>query len=207
MKNFPWTSVDSASWLIQAAVGAILLPSYVSGSNRFDYSVSPLIVAVSSKSSHIGKRNRHYKDLGPDVRRRLHRYLKMNEMCLGTEEKVVVEEGYRLGNCETWAVSRDEKKRGCEGTGPAFIPSKKFGYVIRPIEVGVSQSFALRGLLNAKFVGEAESALPLEKIYLAGSRSCGLTEAVIRNRLMSFVYVNSFGVHHARFLERCKRES
>ncbi len=78
--RYPWTSVDSVSWLQAAANGTIYVPRWDSEAGEYSYSVAPWVVHVSVQSNgQVGKsghgHGRHLHGLGPSLRRYVLRYL------------------------------------------------------------------------------------------------------------------------------------
>lgn len=56
--QFPWYSVDSTTWLQQAAYGGILIPKY--GDSGFAYKEAPYVIKVSELSRFKEGQNPHY---------------------------------------------------------------------------------------------------------------------------------------------------
>lgn len=61
MKQYPWFSVDSTSWLMNGAYGKIYVPKKVGGD--FSYTDTPLIIPISDDSSLVTKKGKHFKTM------------------------------------------------------------------------------------------------------------------------------------------------
>ena len=70
LHRHPWTSVDSRTWLLSGAIGAIPVPLYVN--DRPDYSLAPIIVSMTDRSRHARNHLDKLKDFNLD---RVRRYL------------------------------------------------------------------------------------------------------------------------------------
>jgi hypothetical protein len=71
VSSFPWSSVDSTTWLQGAGNGQIVVPVYV-GSGKWDYSVRPDVISVTDGSRHNGN---HIDALDPARSAFVRRYL------------------------------------------------------------------------------------------------------------------------------------
>lgn len=151
MKFWDWYSVDSASWKLAAAWGAIYLPRRRGG--QFDYSVSPLQLVASPNTLAKQKRSRHTAAMpkGGVVYEQLTEYLAECGTCFGESKQYKVGPGYKLNKEaeEFWV--------------------KKPDIVARVIVPGVTTSFRERAKVNARFMQQANKVLPVEHLYLAGA--------------------------------------
>jgi hypothetical protein len=66
--RYPWTSVDSASWVFFSAYGFVLVPP-MGGDGKYNFGVTPEVISVSKRPGkksrgmhieHLGKNNRDY---------------------------------------------------------------------------------------------------------------------------------------------------
>lgn len=76
MRNYPWFSIDSTSWLQAAIFGKVLIPHRKNGA--WDYDRKPHVLDVSSKSPKVGDRE-HIKNLRPLVKQEVERYVREND--------------------------------------------------------------------------------------------------------------------------------
>lgn len=163
MKFWQWHSVDSASWKLAAAWGAIYIPRKKDG--QYDFTESPLLVAVSPMSSSIQKRQHHVQSMSPGVRDRVMEW--------------IADCGSNLGSFKIrHGVEIDQ------GSGELWY--KKGSHVLQTIEVGVSTSLNERLRLNARFVKKANRVLPVDHIYFAGAPIPNPIEFNLGRRLLSY---------------------
>ena len=74
MFRYPWYSVDSATWLLLGAYGAIYVPKWRKG--KFRHDLTPQTVAVSSLRSDRALRSGvHYDTLGKETQKRILQYI------------------------------------------------------------------------------------------------------------------------------------
>lgn len=171
MKSMVWTSVDSASWIRQAAYGTVYIPMAQGDSWRYD--VSPFLLTTSPKSPTKDEREKHISTLGPYVKAQVARYLAEMKMPVGEFVKVKVGEGYKKQPGELWweKGSRD--------------------FILRVIKRGVVTCHQRRFYLNWKFLAKANEVLPVENIYFAGAAGSlrDEIESNLKNRLMSYLEI------------------
>ena len=167
MKYWEWHSVDSASWKLSAAWGAIYVPRRKGG--VWDYSLPPLLVAVSPMSPSIQKRQHHAASMSPLVKRLLLDYLGECGVSLGRHVLRQENQEYSLDR-DAQEVWYDKKKR----------------VVLEPMEIGVANSLNERLKVNARFVKQANRVLPVKHIYFAGAPIPGKLEYKLGRRLLSF---------------------
>lgn len=167
MNFWEWHSVDSASWKLTAAWGAIYVPRKTKG--EYDYSKPPMSVGVSPMSPTKAKPQMHFTSMTPLVKEMTQEYLThigipMGEWTIGPEEA-----GYKItrGSEECWY-------------------NKKAGIVLKPIEKGVGTSFEERARANIKFMRESNKVLPVKYLYLAGAPMPYPVETKMTNRLLCF---------------------
>lgn len=107
--RYPWYSADSTSWLLQAAMGGIYVPSYRSGC--WQWSKSPLSINLSIKSTDgRTRRGSHYITMGRGCRDIVDRWLKENEVEVGKShlegnEEVVDEPGACNSYVQRWKLN------------------------------------------------------------------------------------------------------
>jgi len=82
--SYPWFSVDSSSWVSYGRYGIVILPKKVRGS--FCYSVPPVKVFVSDKSTKKGEDGIHYTSLSPYEKESFDEYLTLYDLPFGNEE-------------------------------------------------------------------------------------------------------------------------
>lgn len=162
-------SVDSASWIRQAAYGTIYIPIRRGG--EFVYDTAPHLVTFSPKSPKRDIKDLHITTLSPTVRQQVNTYLRdVLKMKIGSVELVEVPDGYKKVPGELW------------------FDSKKKGKIVRTVEPGIMTTHQQRNWANMKFLQKANEVLPVEDIYFAGA--CGALsphiECRLRRRLMSY---------------------
>lgn len=167
MTIFPWYSVDSATWVQSGGMGRIFVPQRRSG--KWDFSVNPFTIDVSDRSPRKGVRGEHLMSLSPLIRKHLDDWLSDMGIGLGTYE----------------VIERDKDKLA---KGERWYDKTKKRY-IRVLEKGLMTDDQRRKWVNMRFFQEANKALPLERIYLAGLGVCKKIEVAMVNRLLSFVDV------------------
>ena len=221
MKTIPWHSVDSISWLSQAAYGDICVP-YKDREGNWDYSRMGQLVGVSPRSPHHGDVRRH---IGIDIESVVlnkkplvpgHPPLFNDTMDFKFEEQPFIQRTMEylkdlnmpLGEYEieyiTSGVKRKLKK------GEYWMNSEKTAVMIVR-KKGVITDYNARLAVNAKFFRRANMALDIDHIYLAGGEG-SVAEKVEFNlgkRLMSFFKLRTYKTDEAKgrkyFLEWCRR--
>lgn len=171
MKLWEWESVDSTSWKAFATWGAIYLP--IERGGGFDYTVSPMIVFTTPQSK---KRDRqqHYETMSPMLKERMQRWLASCGVGLGTSVNSQKEVGYKLDvpGGEIWLDKKRRIMMRPDGGGK-----------------GVTNSFEMRALVNAKLVGRSNKVLPIRHMYFAGQLvPYHYMEFGFRRRLLSYYY-------------------
>lgn len=166
MKFMPWHSVDSTSWLKQAAYGVVYVPFQKGGVD--DYSRAPFLLNCSPKSPSRHDPF-HINTLSPSVRDQVTDYFTRMNIKPGKSEKVAVPSGYKKTDDELWF---DKTKRE----------------VIRIVERGVTTCHQHRFRANARYIQEANKVLPVNHIYFAGGEGSidDRIEYKLRRRLMSY---------------------
>lgn len=177
MKHMRWHSVDSASWKQTASWGAVYIPQLTGGA--YDYSKPPFIVAVSPASPTKAKKFAHYDSATPLLKERVRQYVESEGMCVGESDIVSVDKGYKLRFLEKHGV--------VVGEGESWVNRSK-GLLLRPVVVGVSNSFRERCRINIRFVKRMNKALSdhVKHVYLAGAPMPYEFETKCGRRLLSF---------------------
>jgi len=167
MKYQWWYSVDSASWLKQAAYGVIYIPKKRNG--EFVYDEPPFLLNTSPKSPTRDERNTHYTTLSPTLRAWVDEYLQEKKLPVGEIEIVDVSSGYKKSPDELWFDGKKNK-------------------VVRTVTPGVVTSHQWRFRANAGFIIRANQDLPVDHIYFAGGEGSidDSVEFRLRRRLMSY---------------------
>lgn len=162
MNFWRWYSVDSASWIRQAALGGVYIPD---ASGRYDKPAES--INFSPRSPQQAERGKHYTTLSPSVLRRVHRYLDDIGVPLGELAFETVPEGYKLLKGELFL---DEGKRR----------------IARRVTDGVTTNYQYRFLANAIFIKRANEALPVDHIFFAGLGPKPRVEKMLDRRLLSY---------------------
>ena len=173
MKCMKWTSVDSASWIRQAAYGTVYIPMAQRDGWRYD--VSPFLLTTSPKSPTKDEREKHIFTLGPYVKSQVDRYLTEMRMPVGTFEVVEVPDGYKKQKKELWWEKGKKDK------------------ILRITKMGIVTCHQRRFYLNWKFLEKANEVLPVNYLYFAGAAGSlrDEIELKITNRLMSFAEIQT----------------
>lgn len=148
MKNFPWYSVDSTSWINTGRMGAILIPIKQAGS--YNYLADPIKCSVSNRSPDIAKDGLHYYTLKEGTHRKaqVDEYLETINMPIGRSMIRSRPKDYKLLKNERWLTPQKvRKKSGC-------------GQVERVIERGLSNDYRLRDQANILYYLGLQKALP-----------------------------------------------
>lgn len=180
MTCMEWHSVDSATWKQMASWGIILLPEEPGG--RPDYSRDWFDVFVSEASPHRKRRNQHYASANPVLKARVLRALERHGMKFGRSEIVKVPPEYRLHFREAQGV--------VSGEGESWYDREK-RLVLRPVEIGVSNSFKERCKFNIHFHKGQQRDCPVKYVYLAGSPTPYSWETKMGYRLLSYDVVKT----------------
>lgn len=87
--RYPWYSADSVTWLLVGGYGGILVPKALP-EGGYDYTQSPLVVAVSEKSTFskgIDESLKHFKSMGEQSKAYIRNYIEDEGFDLGRLEK------------------------------------------------------------------------------------------------------------------------
>lgn len=190
MNLWQWHSVDSASWKLQAAWGAIYIPQSRGG--QYDYTKPPIVIAVSPMSPLKHKSNEYHLDgmvRTPKLEERMLAYLK--------------EVGVSLGKMATRQESSSYKLNLTKGE---LWFSKKDRIVMEELERGVVTSLEDRLKVTSYFIKQANKVLPVDHIYFAGAPMPYPLEYKLGRRLLSYHIVsksdNKCLKKHLRLMEK-----
>jgi hypothetical protein len=173
MKFWKWHSVDSASWRRTAAYGNIWVPFLCKG--QYDYTRSPIVLAISLQSPDRGRHNQHLDSCSPIIRKYILKYIQDElRLSLGVNSIFQADASYQLRDDEFW---KDKKKR------EAFRIKK----------LGLTNDFGMRGLALISYIQRMELKVPVRHIYFAGASTGSPSNRYrINNRLFSY---NELGLH------------
>lgn len=142
--RYPWYSVDSTTWVITGRMGAILIPQFKNG--KWDYSVQPNKVNVSSKSPGLSDKDGHIETtLKAGEKNLWMKYITDHGYKLGLSEMTMVDHAHKLKDNERWAEKKLEKPKKHEARWIEIIH-----------EVGLCNSYQLRDELNIIYFLELE---------------------------------------------------
>ncbi len=98
MKRYPWYSVDSTTWIMQAVMGSFMMPWW--RNNKWDYSSTPVRIRCSIRS-YV---NNHYAHLSSLKKKIIDRYLNLYGMKMGKSkiDREGNEEIIERGACNTY---------------------------------------------------------------------------------------------------------
>ncbi len=144
ISRYPWTSVDSASWMFFSRYGAILVPKYTHGC--YDYTKSPNVIFVSGRSPSVKIEGKHFNTLTEIEQHEVIEYIESKGLTFGKShfEKETVECGFFT---EDLIKSKEE--------------------IIE--EEGVSNDHKLRDLLNTCFYLDVEYNTNIKDLFFAGN--------------------------------------
>ena len=185
MNYMPWHSVDSASWLKQAAFGVVYIP-FRDKDGKYLYDRNPFLLNTSPKSPTRDDHGIHISTLTPTVRSAVFDYLASIRAKIGKFEVLTVPAGYKKPQEELWFDSKKTQ-------------------VIRTIEEGLVTSHQHRFRANAAYIRQANAVLDVNHIYFAGGEGSvdDRVEYRLVNRLMSYHKIGSSikTQGHAAFLK------
>jgi hypothetical protein len=165
MKAWHWFSVDSASWIRQAALGGVYVPG-----PRGSYGESPLVISFTPRSPARHERGAHYNTLSPTVKKQVDRYLRdVLNVGLGswTVRETPVPAKVKLADGQRWY---DMKKR----------------IAMDVHEEGLMTDHQRRFWANAQWLLHANEVLPVDHIFFAGCGPQPGIEKRLGRRLLSY---------------------
>ena len=145
MLRYPWYSVDSTTWTVNARLGRVFVPRLIQG--KWVYDEKFWIIAISSRSPERKEAGKHFDTLPPSIRKIAMRYFEEMGFPLGKSRFEKVPQTYQLKDNELWA----EKK-------PSDPHEKRLIEIIE--EPGLCNSCKLRDDANFMFFQNVEKALP-----------------------------------------------
>lgn len=84
VKDYPWYSIDSSSWVSYGRYGIVILPKR--SGDGFNYFVPPVKIFVTDKSTKKGLDGVHYNTLTANEKTSFHEYLNYLDISFGDEE-------------------------------------------------------------------------------------------------------------------------
>jgi len=187
LKFWHWHSVDSVSWLKNAAYGSILVPPFFKEEN---YHLKPWTISFSLLSPEIKKKNAHYKNLSPSLKKNLDIYLQKEGLEVGETHIINAPLNSGLKENEFWVVNKNYKRRKekkIKNNLSLLKPQKvQEGYGKKAIIIteGLCNSYKIRCEANINFINKQEQALGIDNMYFAGSYY--EYSYKIRNKLFSY---------------------
>lgn len=176
MNFWQWHSVDSASWKLAGAWGAMYFPHERSG--EWDFTRPPKSIAMSPMSPAFAKAHHfsHFENMTPGIKARVLAFLEFAGVPLGKFKIVDKKVGYKLDREKEEIWYDKEKWR-----------------VLRPEEKGVVTAVEERLRVNARFMKEANKVLPIDHIYFAGAQMPYPLEYKLGHRLLSYFHTQGKG--------------
>ncbi len=98
--NFPFFSVDSASWVIYGKYGGVIIPKKTKG--EYDYTKPPYLIKTSWKNHHINIQGTHIDNVTSIQREEFLNYFAYRNLPIGKSEFKDVQSNYKLREGETW---------------------------------------------------------------------------------------------------------
>lgn len=169
MNYMPWHSVDSASWLKQAAFGVVYVPYRDNKTGEYQFDRNPFLLNMSPKSPTRDDHGIHISTLTPTVRSAVMEYFDSIRAKVGKFEVHKVPSTYKKPPNELWFDSKKTQ-------------------VIRTVEEGLITSHQHRFRANAAYIRKANEVLDVNHIYFAGGEGSvdDRVEYRLVNRLMSY---------------------
>ena len=145
MVKYPWYSVDSTTWTVNARLGRVFVPRLIKG--KWVYDEKFWIIPISSRSPERKEAGKHFDTLPPSIRKIAMRYFEEMGFPLGKSRFEKFPQSYEPKDNELWA----EKK-------PSHPHEKRLIEIIE--EPGLCNSYQLRDEANFMFFQNVEKALP-----------------------------------------------
>jgi len=106
MFEFPWFSVDSASWAFTGAFGSILIPLKINGIPF--HNLPPSRIKISDRASQDTAEAIHFKTLSPAEQKYVLDYIISKGFKLGISSYKEVDKKYKLQENERWVIKNKE---------------------------------------------------------------------------------------------------
>lgn len=145
MKRYPWYSVDSSTWAVNARLGRVFIPLYIDG--EWVYDKKFWIVPVSVKNPERKEAGKHIDSISPRQREIVLQYIHSIGFKLGKSTMVRVPQSHKLKDNERWA----ERK-------PVDKTAKRTLEIIE--EPGICNNLEQRDEINLIFFQALEKKLP-----------------------------------------------
>jgi len=143
--RYPWYSVDSSTWVVNARMGRVFIPRRKDGQWKYDEKF--WIIPVSNRSPEKKEAGKHIDNISPMQRRMVLEYIHEMGYSLGKSRFEKVLQSHELKENERWA----EKK-------PKDKTEKRLLEVIE--EPGLCNKYELRDEINIMFFQGLEKSLP-----------------------------------------------
>lgn len=145
MKRFPWYSVDSATWVMFAAYGTIIVPK-MKGDNYIYLDDQPSYIKISNsvRTTVSIDEGKHIDALSAADRRSVLRYLRSIGIPYGKSQFTVVDQDVKPGDNQRWADKAKDGKRTLETV----------------VEKGVCNDFNIRMCVNALYFARFREQCP-----------------------------------------------
>jgi len=106
MFEFPWFSVDSASWAFTGAFGSILIPLKINGIPF--HNLPPSRIKISDRAPQDTAEAIHFKTLSPAEQKYVLDYIISKGFKLGISSYKEVDKKYKLQENERWVIKNKE---------------------------------------------------------------------------------------------------
>lgn len=184
---FPWTSVDSATWALSAAMGRIIVPRWIDG--KWNYNEEPWEMSVSDTSPHRDK-GVHLDNVikGGEQIENLKRFMSEEKLGPGKWEIENASPNYKLERGKERWFNKDKTK------------------IIRVLSRGFMTNDQVRKYINIRYYQRVGEAFGID-FYVAGLGIRRKTESIIERRLVSFAdIVKSDAIYRQVFLFHYNRK-
>jgi len=152
--RYPWWSVDSTTWLVAGRFGSIYVPKKING--RYDYSVLPWLISVSTRSPSQQEETFHINTLAPIEQKLIMQYISEQGYVLGKSEFKEVDLNYSLVGDERWMNDFSV----VEGISSKIHTLENVRIVEKIIERGLGNDHIVRDSFNFLYFQALEKSLP-----------------------------------------------
>lgn len=169
LKQYPWYSTDSSSWMVQSRIGQIYVP-YKKSDGSWDYledlpQKKTRTIAVSSISPSASMPDAHITTISKQWRRDTMELIEEYGFALGQSGFKMVKDGYELKEHERWVAApghgncEDDDLVGFgKGHKKGIKHSKKYVEIIE--EPGLCNSYIQRDAFNATYFKRLQECFP-----------------------------------------------
>ncbi|MDX9918334.1 MAG: hypothetical protein RBT15_10050 [Gudongella sp.] len=142
---YPFYSVDSTSWVLNARLGYIFVPQFRQG--KWIYDKPAHKISVSNRNPNQKKLGKHFNTLNPLEKKLVLKYVQEKGYEIGISDFRLVDQTHKLGSNEKWVDNKPKNKN-----------AQRMLEVI--IEPGITNTNDLRDEMNIQYFIDLEANLP-----------------------------------------------